>query len=121
MSGPSERDEIAAVLGEHSWDMTDEVKVNGVWTLVLCCECGDQPRLTEGHQHIADAILASDWLAERDRRTAATAVRAMGARFRNEGRETWGADVGWTTTGSKVAGLAASWCDEEADRIERGE
>lgn len=58
------RDVLAEIIGEHSWDMSDEIRVNGVWTWVLCCECGEMPPMAEAHQHIADAILTSDWLAE---------------------------------------------------------
>lgn len=25
----------------HSWDMSDEQKIDGVWVQGLCCECGE--------------------------------------------------------------------------------
>lgn len=117
MTGPNERDEIAAVLAGHWAAGMAPSGSPHQWE----CACGEPLEMSdEAHvQHTADAL--TDLLAERDRRTAATAVRAMGAKFRIEARETWGGDVGWTTTGSKVAVLAASWCDQEAERIERGE
>lgn len=81
----SDRDAVAALIGEHSWDMTDEIRVDGVWTWVLCCECGEMPPMAEGHQHIADGILRSDWLANQ-RSTAREQGRA-------EGEAEWAAAV----------------------------
>lgn len=61
MSGPSERDEIAAL------------RADLVAVLAGVILHADPYRAVA--RRYADAILASDWLAERDRRTAATAVR----------------------------------------------
>jgi len=63
----TDRDALAEVLAAHEaigW-------VDG-WT----CACGIDVGLPPEHQvHLADAILASDWLAQRDRRVAAEALR----------------------------------------------
>lgn len=112
MSEQADRDVLAEVLGEHSWDMTDEIKVNGVWTWVLCCECGDQPLLTEGHQRIADDTLASDWLAQRDRRVRAEALREAADCLPGEDR---------LPDRPTVRIAVKRWLRERADRIERGE
>lgn len=69
MSGPSERDEIAGVLDVHEWQRTS---LDGTQE----CGCGDQGK-RDHNSHVADAIIASDWLAERDRRTAAAGVREV--------------------------------------------
>lgn len=69
MTGPNERDEIAAVLAGHHEDHA--------WIETCICEVSIPDDDPEGRFacHLADLILASDWLAERDRRTAAKAVR----------------------------------------------
>lgn len=80
MSGPNERDEIAAVLEAH------RISHHGttIEGFQLCrCTCGWMPncfhfggweRCDRNHRvHVADAL--TDQLAERDQRTAATAVR----------------------------------------------
>lgn len=50
---------LAKAMGEHYWDMTDEIKIDGVWTWVVCCECGEMPPMVDGHKHIVEAMLAS--------------------------------------------------------------
>lgn len=88
MSGPSERDEIAEVIaGIDGGRLADATM-----------------RAHDACLRAADAILASDWLAERDRRTAAKALR--------EAAED-------PTLG--VFPRIRAWIRARADRIERDE
>jgi hypothetical protein len=73
--------------------------------------------------NIADAILASDWLRERDganvlkgaAQEKPESLRAAAATFRSDMARAWGGDQGWLTTGDHVAHLAADVLDEMAD------
>lgn len=98
MSGPSERDEIAAVLAktlyEHSAASTFDAT------------CGTCVREREHARTLSGPLL--DWLAERDRRTAATALRRFADRFRVGDSNPWALHV-------------RARARRTADRIERGE
>lgn len=97
MTGPNERDEIAAELGQMqsvAWDFFPDPDM--------------------ALDDIADAILASDWLAERDRRTAATAVREAAEQARSD------CDAAGDDDPCSCR-FVAGWLDTRADRIERGE
>lgn len=87
MSGPSERDEIAAVAGIIAA------------ARLRAAEDDESPALTA-----ARAILASDWLAERDRRTAAKTLREAAEEAVGMGQ-----------------GQTRQWLRDRADRIESGE
>lgn len=91
MSGPSERDEIATL---------------GTFLAGLVDGAVDE---------LAAELLASDWLADRDRRTAATAVREAADEQERLAH-------GPRALGSKSVAfkrlLFASWLRDRADRIE---
>lgn len=118
MSGPRSRDEIAVVVGEHRIHVATGRCACG-WTLMpswLAIKSGLSPD-AQMTTHLADAILASDWLAERDRRTAAKTLREA-------------ADIGpinfaMTHEAPKWRGynhlVTTRWLRDRADRIERGE
>ena len=71
MSGDVER--LAEVIGDHY----DVVFFNGVW----CCSCllvlasHKVDAKVRYYRHLADAVLASDWLAAHDAEVAARALR----------------------------------------------
>ena len=60
----AEVEAIAEVLADHTWDMSDEQKVNGEWVWGVCCECGEFVPFGEENSHVAAAILASPALAD---------------------------------------------------------
>ncbi|QSR25537.1 hypothetical protein CFH99_07865 [Nocardioides aromaticivorans] len=105
MTGPNERDEIAALLAAHRED--------AAYPETCICEVSIPDDAPESHfvGHLADLILASDWLAERDRRTAATALREAA----EQASDPENAYVQTTN------GYVARWLRDRADRIERGE
>lgn len=78
-----ERDEIAGVLGEHVLHEGDHgptcYRLGGIescgWTPPDDAWEEDFGAESAYLQHVAAELLASDWLAERDRRTAAQALR----------------------------------------------
>ena len=78
MSGPNERDEIAALRTAlaNLIHTTSPVALDRV-----------------DSDFVADSILASEWLAERDRRTAATAVASVVAAIRSDDMREAAADA----------------------------
>ena len=40
----------------HSWDMSDERKIDGTWVQGLCCECGEFVPFGEEVEHVAAAF-----------------------------------------------------------------
>jgi hypothetical protein len=106
VSGPSERDEVAEVLAVEDKPCRKALAENpdgcvGEYGWCLC-------------RKTADAILPSDWLAERDRRVAAEALREAAEEF----------DVDAVRVNSSAWRGAyrnrAARLRDRADRIERG-
>lgn len=96
--------EYAAVLAEHQLDERGRV-----WDR---CGCG---WYSSGHTaHLAAALLASPAHAAVIAAAKAEALREAVDKLRNEAAPAWGGDLGWFTTGTTVAGLAAHWLDEAA-------
>lgn len=113
-TGPNERDEIAAVLAktlyEHSAASTFDAT------------CGTCVREREHARALSGPLL--DWLAERDRRTAATAVREAAEGLNSEGLDfkqgCWESSLADIQT-IDVMVKAVRWLRDRADRIEAGQ
>ena len=129
MSGPNERDEIAAFVAEHHMAFgTNDIRM---WSY---CQCTPNLELVGAQMpvpdmddsfwvagivayraHVADAL--TDLLAERDRRTAATAIR--------EAADLGPINFAMTHEEPKWRGynhlVTTQWLRARADRIERGE
>lgn len=56
----SEAESLARLLADesfrHSWDMSEEQKINGAWVAGLCCECGEFVPFGEEVDHISAAF-----------------------------------------------------------------
>lgn len=126
MSGPSERDEITAdreALAEVllAVDTTPAERAGMPFPAVaylIEANAGD----------FADAVLASEWLAERDRRTAVTAVReALGSDEEPDMLRAMLLDASDRLANPRHRGNEHAWPKHAAmfrhlaDRIERGE
>lgn len=99
MSGPNERDEIAEALDVLIVDAAFPSRGPGAWPSA---------------SRITDAILASDWLAERDRRTAAKTLREAAEQARSIGHH-------WSGAPALAFFALAGDLRDRADRIERDE
>lgn len=78
MSGPNERDNSKSGRNLENARSNERDEIAAVLAKVIDRRTGRHMGVdswTEAGRECADAIIASDWLAERDRRTAATAVR----------------------------------------------
>lgn len=108
MSEQTDRDALVEVIGGH----LPQSRGAGRWP-----GCFSHPRIEDWTpDHLADVVLASDWLAQRDRRVAAEALR--------EAAEAWherqvGLHGG--AEGYQRAKSARWWLNNRADRIEAGE
>ena len=61
----------------------------------------------------ADAILASDWLAEHDQRIRREALARFADQNHDRMAAAWGGSATWFTTGEKVANLVCDWLRAE--------
>ncbi|MGD9753308.1 MAG: hypothetical protein AB7W59_20125 [Acidimicrobiia bacterium] len=108
--------------------MSTETKADRITLAVMihrshCFNDGCEMEAFDFDLTAADAILASDWLRERDganvlkgaAQEKSESLRAAAAAFRSDMARAWGGDQGWLTTGDHVAHLAADVLDEMAD------
>lgn len=134
MSGPSERDEIAAELAKVARAHHFGQPNGGTATGSTCeCTCGEMNfinsardmALSKAFRHLADmqADALTDLLAERDRRTAATAVGEAADEldrrwYEREAEMPDSHEMHYWLDGHEAAEQAIR---DRADRIERGE
>lgn len=109
MTMPNERQEIAAIVGADGWYCGEHEHLPEMGE----CEDCDDSRL-----HTADSILASDWLAERDRRTAAGALREAAVVILR--RTLIANDGAWDARRPTAREIHAEVLRDLADRIEKG-